>query len=168
VNAPASAQSDASSWLGDLLRATAIVVAAVALGVGVNAFSRRPLPLLAADGPGAPPHRFARITVEELREAFEQRRQLMILDVRNPRVFNAGHPFGAQNAHAPKFLDFYPQLAKWIATAETVVILCDSEQCPYSDRVAKILAGHDNMKVLHGGWKAYVEAGLPIEKGGAE
>ncbi|HYF49620.1 MAG TPA: rhodanese-like domain-containing protein [Planctomycetota bacterium] len=159
----------AASWGGDMARAIAIVVAAALLGIVLNSFSRKPVPLLAGDGPGAPPPQHPRITVEQLKDAFDKGRLLMIVDVRSPQAFAAGHPFGAQNAHAPKFMDRYPELSKHMPGAESVVLMCESEQCPYADRVAKLLidAGHDNIKVLHGGWKAYAAAGLPVEKGQA-
>jgi rhodanese-related sulfurtransferase len=151
------------SWKQDLLRALGIVVAAAILGLTMNAFSRKPVPLLASNGPGAQPEKHQRIGVEQLKTAL-QTQQVLILDVRKEAVFNRGHPARALSIPAEKFDQLYGQWADALKNAELVVVLCDSEECPNADRVAKKLQ-QENVRVLHDGWRAYKAAGLEISGG---
>lgn len=157
------------SWRREFLRAAGILIVAAVLGLGINIFSRHPVPLLAADGPGALPERWQRIGVEQYKLAEADRKSLLIVDVREPAAFAAGHPAGSVNAPANSFIEHYLKIAPYIQGADIVVLLCDSDQCPSADRVAKLLhdAGHDNVRVLYDGWKAWSAANLPTESGAA-
>jgi rhodanese-related sulfurtransferase len=154
----------------DLLRAFGIVIAAATLGLLLNVFSRHPLPLMAADGPGALPERWTRIGIEQYKQAEAERKSLLIVDVREPATFAAGHPASSLNAPARNFIDHYVSLAPYITGSDIVVLLCDSDECPSADRVAKLLhdAGHENIRVLYDGWKAWSASGLPTEIGAAD
>jgi 3-mercaptopyruvate sulfurtransferase SseA len=145
----------------------AILGVAFILGVGLNELNSRPIPLLAADGPGALPSRFERISIQQLRDAHASRQSVLLLDVRHEKTFKLNHPQNAQNSPAEKFINYYNTLKPWIELADIVVVLCDSEHCPSADRVAFFLseAGHLKVRVLQGGWKAYEASDLPVETG---
>jgi len=153
----------AVSWTTECLRALAILLCSSLLALGINAFSKNPVPLLAADGPGALPDRAPRIMAAQLKEAMAANKAL-VLDVRREETFEKAHPAHAINAPAENFIEHYGRLnlGAHIAAAELVVIVCDSELCPSGDRVAKLLESmnHKNVRVLQGGWEAYVAAGL--------
>jgi len=140
------------------------------LALILNALSDKPVPLLDKNGPGAPPERAPRITIAALKDELAAHKVILLLDVRHVETFQAAHPAQAKNAPAEEFLEYYNtlNLAMLLRAAEEVVVLCDSEQCPSADRVAKMLHTfkHDNVRVLQDGWNAYQTSGLPIEKGG--
>lgn len=156
-------RAPAVTWKTEILRALMILGCGTVLALAVNAASKNPVPLLAADGPGALPERAPRITAEALKAALAAN-AVFVLDVRHEETFAAGHPLGAVNAPAEDFMSHYGRLnlGPHLESAQTVVVVCDSELCPAGDRVAKMLAGmnHKNVRVLHGGWDAYQKAGL--------
>jgi rhodanese-related sulfurtransferase len=145
-----------------------IVAASTALGLCVNYMGERPVPLLARDGPGAQPERAPRISLEALQTAMKAGRPILLLDVRREESFKLAHPLGGMNAPAEEFITHYERLnlATMLLAAETVVLVCESDQCPTGDRVSKLLSevGHRNVKVLQGGWMAYRDSGLPVER----
>ncbi len=156
-------------WLREGLRVLAILAAASALGLITNAAGDRPVPLLARDGPGAPPERAPRLGIETLRAALASPRPPLLLDVRREELFATAHANGALNAPADAFITHYQQLnlATLLQTVETVVLICESDQCPSGDRVAKLLRelGHTNARVLQGGWMEYSRSNLPRSGG---
>ena len=153
-----------------MLRVLVIFAIASIFGLATNAFSDKPVPLLAADGPGAPPERAPRISIESLKTELASQKAILLIDVRREETFKSAHPAGAKNAPAEEFLVEYTRqnFSTLLRAAEQVVLLCDGEQCPSADRVAKMLRTfkHDNVRVLQDGWNAYEKSGLPIEKGG--
>ena len=168
TNAEAAAPLERPSWRADLLRAVAIAAVAVVLGLVTNALNEKPVPVLAHDGPGAPPEKAPRISPEKLASALNAGRAVIILDVRNAEPFRGGHPAEALNLPYASFAEHYQQLnlSTRLRAAEQIVLLCESERCPSADRAAKLLAqlGHTGIVVLHGGWEAYRAAGLPVER----
>jgi 3-mercaptopyruvate sulfurtransferase SseA len=165
----ASSSSEKAGWSLELFRALILLLAASLLALTLNALSDKPVPLLARDGPGALPERAPRVTIAELKDLLTKR-VVLLLDVRHADVFESAHPALAKNAPAEEFMEYYNKLgmATLLPAAQDVIVLCDSEQCPSADRVAKFLRGfkHDNVRVLQDGWNAYQGSGLPIEKGG--
>jgi len=165
MNRPAAASPD--SLKTDLFRVLAIVAASAALGICNNYFGRHPVPLFAADGPGALPERAERISTTALADEIKNR-ILLIVDVRAPENYAQGHATGSLNAPASDFLLHYKHLnlAPKFEAVDGVVLICDDDQCPAADRVTKMLIpmGVKNVRVLHGGWDAYRQSGLPIEK----
>lgn len=162
--------SAATPFVVEVLRALVIVVAAGAMGLSTNALKEKPVPLLARDGPGAPPERARRISAAGLKAGLEAGRAIIVLDVRSEEKFAAGHAANARNAPAPEFLTHYARLhlSTLLLAAEDVVLICESDLCPSADRVAKQLGelGHKNVHVLQDGWEAYRAAGLPAATGG--
>lgn len=144
----------------DAGRAAGVLAVSTAIALLANALSARPVPLFAPDGPGAWPERAPRISAEELRAAEPQ--GLVLVDVRPEEDFRARHPARAVSAPYGRFTERYPDLAPLFHSASRIVVLCEGDECPSADRVAKILqAVHPvEIRVLKGGWAAYRAAGL--------
>lgn len=150
----------------ELFRIAVIMAVSTALALINNYTSKHPVPLLAADGPGALPEMAERITTDVMRE--EMKTQILLLvDVRGSEAFSNSHAYGSLNAPATDFMQHYQRLnlASKIAAVDGVVLICKDDQCPASDRVAKMLSSMNvkNVRVLHGGWDAYKKSGLPLE-----
>jgi rhodanese-related sulfurtransferase len=89
------------------------------------------------------------------------REDALVLDVREPGEYGAGHVLGAKNVPLAK-LDAPGDLAK--RKDKPVIVYCDG-----GDRSGKALAAlrkHGFARVLNlsGGLKAWQQAGLPVEK----
>jgi 3-mercaptopyruvate sulfurtransferase SseA len=162
-NPPAPAPA---SWRSDLLRAAAIFAAAAVLGFSTNALRQKPVPVASSTGPGAMPEKAERVTVAELQQ-WRLAGSMVLLDVRKEESFRKARPLDAINLPANDFTRYYGALAPRLAAAERIVIMCESENCPLSDRVAarlKVLE-HKHVYVLEGGWQKYLEANLPYVQG---
>jgi rhodanese-related sulfurtransferase len=85
----------------------------------------------------------------------------MMVDVREPGEYGAGHVLGAKNIPLDR-LDGSGELAK--RKDKTVIVYCDT-----GDRAGKALAalkklGYGKIFNLSGGLGAWRQAGLPVEK----
>jgi rhodanese-related sulfurtransferase len=90
------------------------------------------------------------------------REDALVLDVREPGEFGAGHVLGAKNVPIARLETPAPEIAK--RKDKPVVVYCDG-----GDRSAKALAllkkqGFTRAANLSGGLKAWQQAGLPVEK----
>jgi rhodanese-related sulfurtransferase len=148
----------------DLRRLAILIGSSATFGLLANALASHPVPLLSSDGPGGWPELARRVTAEELRRDIEAGRVFLLLDVRSEDSFRKSRSPRALNAPATSFVEHYQRLglASILKAADGIVILCESGDCSSGDRVARTLAGmgHGSVRVLHGGWKAYCEAGL--------
>ena len=162
----------AGTWRRELLRAGLITVLSAAFALATNYLrdhtGNRTVPLFTA-GPGAWPDKADRITIARLKNIQDERKLVILLDVRSEELFKTAHPAGAVNTPAHDFMDYYAEIAPYLPMADKIVIICNSENCPLGDRVAHILTDIKckNVFVLDGGWAAYQQAGLPI-KGGVQ
>ena len=162
-----------ASWKTEGLRAAAVVVFSAGLALATNGLSSYPVPLLAADGPGALPERAQRIGAEEYRKLLAAQKALLLLDVRSKEAWgeSAGHAAGALHAPFDDFAAYYARLNldSKLLEAEEVVLICESDDCLSADRTAKLLKDlhYPNVRVFYGGWNAYVEAGFQVEAGDA-
>lgn len=171
LTTPAADAAKAGLFQNDWVRAGLIVILAAALGLTTNAFSRKPVPVLASDGPGARPEKGPRVSASDVAAALKST-GVLFLDVRDAAAFAKEHPAGAVNLPITQFLDSLTSqnVPALMASAKKVVLVCDGEDCSASDRAYKDLAAlkHPNLKVLEGGWAAYTKAGLPTVKGVAQ
>jgi rhodanese-related sulfurtransferase len=154
-----------TNWRTDLLRAGGIVAISVVLGFSVNALRAKPVPVTSSTGPGAMPEKTDRINVSDLQQLLVGGGSgVVLVDVRKEEHYREAHPLGAVSLPADDFTRHYGEIVAILSTARKIVILCESENCPLSDRVAarlKVLE-HQNVTVLEGGWQKYQEASLPI------
>ena len=90
------------------------------------------------------------------------REDAIIIDVREPAEFAAGHVLGAKNVPLARLAAPTPDLLK--RKERPVIVYCDGR-----DRAAKAAAalkkhGFARVANLAGGIKAWQDAGLPVEK----
>ncbi len=159
--------SDGCKLGPELLRAVLIMAAASLVGLGLNALRSNPMPLLAANGPGALVEKAPRISIEELKRQQAEQKLVLLIDVRNEHAFNVGHAAIAMHAPATEFMQYYQKLllGPRIRGSHLTVLMCESDHCRLADEVAKILhdLGHTNVRVLTNGWLAYQASGLEVE-----
>lgn len=90
------------------------------------------------------------------------REDALVLDVREPGEYGAGHILGAKNVPVARLDDGAAELAK--RKDRPLIVYCDG-----SDRSAKAAAalkrlGFTRVVNLSGGLAAWQQAGLPVEK----
>lgn len=161
-SAPAARPLFAAS---DILRALAVLALATVLGLGLNTQKKQPVPVFAADGPGALPDRAPRIAAPELKGM--SRTVALLIDIREVDAVRKGRPKGSYNAPMSRFIEALTEqdLITKMNGAEIVVLICESAECPLADRAYKLLEPLKlpKLRVLDGGWEAYEKLGLPID-----
>lgn len=103
-----------------------------------------------------------RISIDELKALMEKKGALVI-DVRDPSAFEAGHVPGAVN------IDYVnmPQRARDFANETRVIVTycaCTNETTAARAAVDLIQSGVTNVKALAGGWNDWIRRGEPVEK----
>ncbi|MCE2678921.1 MAG: sulfurtransferase [Burkholderiales bacterium] len=123
-------------------------------------------------------------------EQGEQGPEIKVLDCRfeladlgkGPREFAQGHIPGASYVHIdhdmcgektgtngrhplPPFFEFVQKTQCWGLSKEQIIIAMDAQNTMVSGRLWWMLrwAGYGNVKVLDGGWQAWLAAGGPVE-----
>jgi rhodanese-related sulfurtransferase len=121
------------------------------------------MPLLAADPtPAAPASAPKSISVEDAEKLLKSDHNIIVLDVRTPDEFKAGHIPGAKN------LDFFgDDFAKQVAAldkSKTYLVHCAAGN--RSSKACKVFEKENFPSVLHlnEGFKAWEKAGKPVEK----
>ncbi len=161
---------------GVLAGALALVVGSAAVGVAVNHFSPRGIPLLPASIQGAArlsevvplPPGVRGVDLAEARDAFDTGSALF-LDARPPEDYAESHLPGALNVPAREFDDYFARVVARVEEAERVIIYCDGVECSDSIDIAERLVefGFSETYVFEPGWRAWLDAGGPAA-GGAE
>jgi rhodanese-related sulfurtransferase len=134
-----------------------VCAAAIALGTAAHHFKQ-------ARSPAGMPREFS---LEEFR-GFVTARRGLVLDVRAREAYALGHVPGALSFPGAYFE------GSWLAMKDRleadrprpVVVYCPGPQCGASRSVAEQLArrGFTNVAVFPGGWQAWQQAGLPVER----
>lgn len=101
------------------------------------------------------------VTPDQAEKLLHEKKDLVILDVRTPDEFEAGHIAGAKN------FDFYgddfaAQL-KGLDKSKEYLVHCASGV--RSGKTVKEMAGFAHVYHMNGGFHAWEAAGKPIEKG---
>jgi len=183
---PAPSRSGHSDALVVLLGALAIVVGSSALGLAVNHFSPRRIPLFAgtsvgqelAPAPGrvrqglAPatavplPKGLSPITLPDARAALDNHLALF-LDARPPDQYAESHIPGALSLPSDAFDDTFPDLADKIEASPFLIIYCEGAECSDAIHVAERLTeyGFLGTRVMVDGFRAWVDAGNPVTVG---
>jgi rhodanese-related sulfurtransferase len=155
----------------------AMVLVGGGLGLAVNVARPDGLPLRASPtlttkyegGGGActvdrDTTRLSRVTVQEARLLHGQP-GVTFVDARSDEIFRRGHIRGA-------LLLPYEQAAQSIGKStlpvprdDRLIVYCDSADCQLSELLAQLLSriGCERVRVLEGGYPAWVAAGLPTE-----
>ena len=160
-----SAQSDL--W-GIALGALAILLGSATLGIVVNHFSPRGIPIFArGDQEGLPlPPGLLAISPEEARRMLDDE-SAIFLDARSPEEYAEGHIRGARSLPLEAFEESYMDVAEQIESAASAVVYCEGIECADAVRTAERLleAFPGKVYVLELGWRAWLEAGYPKTAG---
>ncbi|TPV92705.1 MAG: rhodanese-like domain-containing protein [Myxococcales bacterium FL481] len=113
-----------------------------------------------------PPEQLPRLSVADLRAAIAESR-VSVVDARSSEEFQAGHIPGAFNLPAHEATGILEVQSVPVDINDLVVTYCDGgEACYLSEYLAIVLrdqAQCKTVKVLDGGWAAWVDAKAPIE-----
>jgi rhodanese-related sulfurtransferase len=103
-----------------------------------------------------------RISIDELKVLMEKNGALVI-DVRDPSSFEAGHVPGAINID---YVNMPERARDYLKETRTVVTYCAWTNETTAARAALDLsqAGVTNVKALAGGWSDWIRRGEPVEK----
>lgn len=165
---PVAGHSDA---LVVILGALAIVAGASALGLAVNHFSPRRIPVFSPAAAAAPtiialPKGLDAITLAEAKAVFDERGALF-LDARPPDQYAEGHIPGALNLPADAFDDSFLDLADQLEASPFIIVSCEGGECSDSIHVAERLLeyGFLGTRVMLDGFRAWADAGNPVTVG---
>ena len=106
--------------------------------------------------------RVAECTVEDVRERLARGEPFVLVDVREESEFAAGHAAGA--VHIGKGVIERDIEAKIPDPATPLVLYCGGgfRSALAADAIQKM--GYTNVVSMDGGWRAWTEKGLPVEK----
>jgi rhodanese-related sulfurtransferase len=90
------------------------------------------------------------------------REDALLVDVREPGEFGAGHALGAKNVPLSKLESAPGELAK--RKEKPVIVYCDGGERGAKALTALKKQGFTRVTHLSGGLKAWQQAGLPVEK----
>ncbi len=162
--------SGSSEILAALLGAAAIVLGSATVGVVVNHFSPRGIPLFPQPGeqqlhlpPGV-----ESLALEDAYIAFDENSALFV-DARPPEEYAEQHIPGAVNVPPTDFEAHFLDWADEIETATRIVVICAGIECSDSIQVAeRLLEIVDGpVYVIEEGWRAWQDAGYPAQRGAA-
>jgi rhodanese-related sulfurtransferase len=103
-----------------------------------------------------------RISIDELKALMEQK-SVLVIDVRDPSAFEAGHVPGAINID---YVNMPERARDYVKETRTIVTYCacTNETTAARAAVDLIQAGLTNVKALAGGWNEWIQRGEPVEK----
>jgi len=91
------------------------------------------------------------------------RRDALMLDVREPKEYQGGRVVNAMHLPASQLASRAHELKK--LTSRPVIVYCERGQRSRSAGAALAKLGFSEVYMLRGGLRGWSEAGLPIEKG---
>ena len=149
-----------------LFRSLVLVLAGLALSIGVNAVRPDGIPLVRPTAEelvrqeGIHPVHLdtARILLADSRVLF--------LDARPPNVYKRGRIPGAVNFPDMEFQDRIAAFRDSVPLDRPLVAYCDGIECRASEELAKALSGvgYKYIHLFFGGWVEWRDAGEAIEK----
>jgi rhodanese-related sulfurtransferase len=100
---------------------------------------------------------------------FSENRALF-LDARSEKEYKNGHVRGALSLPWEDVEQQFIEVAENLENQKAIITYCDGENCLLSHDLALFLKdmGFKNVYVLVNGWSIWKNAGLPVEKGGAD
>ena len=153
-------------------QAVPVLVVALVLAVGINAARPSGLSWRASWSPSE----VATLQLQDLacvspQDAWSlhQQAKAVFLDARTPDVFDVEHIPGALNVLPEEADLFVEEVRRFAAQGKQVITYCDDMDCPLSKALARMLRerGITAVSVMVEGWKAWVDAGYPVEAGGS-
>ena len=144
-----------------MLAAVAVVLASAVVGVAVNHFSPRGIPLIQRTEAGhvALPEGLREIGLKQTETAVNSRSALL-LDARSREEYAAGHLPGALDVPPDQVEEVLPQLSERIEQAPEVIVYCAGQECGDAIAVAEPVAqvAPDRVSIFVGGWRAWSDA----------
>jgi rhodanese-related sulfurtransferase len=103
-----------------------------------------------------------RISIDALKTLMEKG-AVVVIDVRDPSSFEAGHIPGAINID---YVEMPKRAASFVAEKRAIVTYCACTNETTAARAALDLsqAGAADVKALAGGWNEWIKRGEPVEK----
>ena len=146
-------------------QAVVILFISLFLGMGVNSFFRN----------GIDPFRYpaaSATTATEIRKiGLEQAQQVIaggipILDARSQEDFSEGHIPGAISLPYYDMGSYLDRVLPFLSTNQPILIYCSEASCADAEFLARSIfqLGYAKLLVFKGGFKAWVAAGLTIER----
>ncbi len=149
----------------------ALVFLGAVIGIGYNAISPKGIPLKGGTQARLAQRGVRVVNLDEVRYFLKNPGTLMV-DARSSEEFGLGHIPGAINLPDDDFNAFYPKVVSRLREAHLIIVYCSGGSCGTSEALAlKLLKKgfRDNrVVVFSGGLPGWMEAKLPIEKGGTK
>jgi rhodanese-related sulfurtransferase len=148
-----------------LLQAVILMLAGAAIGLLVNAFLQKGIPLIRPPKPQLRDQ--DRIPLAEAKELWDLG-TAFFLDARAPADYAAGHIALSHNLPVEQFDQYFPKMAAMLSPDSEIVVYCDGEQCDLSHSLMTLLrerGGYNHVRVLANGWTLWRNAGFPTESG---
>jgi len=144
----------------------AMAAASIVLGLGVNFFSREPLPLLRSLAPAAATD----VPVGEVDADFVLQAGnasgTLLLDARAAAAYRAGHIPGALSLPLEKFAATFAELEPRLRESRLLVLYCSDRNCGDSSELARRLwdKGLKNLLLYKGGMEDWSGRGHGAER----
>jgi rhodanese-related sulfurtransferase len=167
-----------SGLLQTAVRLGGIVAIGTGVGFIVNAIRADGLPLSVSpaavaryEGAGGactsgPATRVPEVSLDEARSLYAQPR-VTFVDARGDDAFRRGHIRGALNLPYEVAAQAAGRSSLPVPRDHRLIVYCDYVNCQLSELLAQVLSqsGCERVRVLQGGFPAWVQAGLPTERG---
>ncbi|MEI6232528.1 MAG: rhodanese-like domain-containing protein [Planctomycetota bacterium] len=175
-----SKKRNATSFRSEAGRAALLLGASAVLGLAVNTFSARGMPIFVDEpapvAPGAPsapgvvvntsvqPRTITLADVKRIQA--NPKADVRIVDVRGLAAYDVGHIPEAIHVPEETLLKNRAAVESALRGATLIVVHCDNDDCPKAEHAAEKLVkfGLQNVRVLVGGWDGYKAAGYPVEE----
>jgi len=157
---------------GIILGAAAMVLGSAALGIAVNHFSPRGIPIFGQAAESEPglnlpmPAGVVRMSLDDARAAFDGGAALFV-DARVEEDYREGHVPGALNVPPSQVGERLPEIAEDLTAAQAVLVYCHGIECSDAIGVAERLLEvvPEPVYVIEAGIVGWVDAGYPVREG---
>ncbi len=154
-------------YLGILVRAVIITIAAAVAGMGVNFFSPKGIPWIYTPRAEVVASSGRKIPVIDEKKANESLAdgEAIFVDARPREEFTDGHVQGALSLPAEEKEERYMELQPLLLPDSRIIVYCSGPECRDAEHVAEFLdqLGYGNLAVMGAGYFAWKKAGYPVE-----
>ncbi len=109
------------------------------------------------------------IARDEVRAAIDA--GVTVIDARSEDKYLRGHIPFARNLPSESAESRIAEAFQWSPDPTApVIVYCGGDECDESEHVYKVLkdSGFTNLRLYFGGWRDWLEAGMPVEEGARE
>ena len=159
----------------DCRRITVLLVAALALALGLNALHPAGLPLVlsAVRRPGVPARIWKKLRFTDAKSASRTvsgDSNAVLVDVRDRKDYEVSHAAGAISLPYRRFDRSLPEFTARVSPGKRVLLYCYGTQCGLSVRVASRLVrrGYADVVIVKKGFEAWKAARLPVDSSNAQ